>query len=103
MRKILLTATAALALALSVGTTMADDTDDQEAPAEIAPPADTVFDLGIDVTNYADSRADALRFLASVPAETRNILITSCEHYMDTPLSTQSHETLEFCGYVVGG
>ena len=81
---------------------MADDAD-QEAPAEIAPPADTVFDLGIDVTNYADSKADVQRFLASVPAVTRNVLMTTCEHYMDTPSSTQNPETLDFCGYAISG
>lgn len=102
MRKLLLTATAAVALALSANVALAVD-DDQEAPAEIAAPADTVFDLGIDVAGYADSRADALRFLAAQPAETRNILVSSCEHYMETPNSTQAHATMEFCSYVVGG
>jgi hypothetical protein len=102
MRKLLLTATAAVGLALSANVALALD-DDQEAPAEIVAPADTVFDLGIDVTPYVDSRADALRFLAAQPAVTRNVLLDTCEHYMDTPNSTQARETIEFCSYVVGG
>ncbi len=104
MRKLLLTAAAAFAVALSFNAAVAADlTDDNNWPTETAEPANTVFDLGVDVTGYADSRSDAMRFLAAQSAQTRGILINTCEHYMDTPNSTKASETLEFCSYVVGG
>jgi hypothetical protein len=63
---------------------------------------DTIFDLGIDVTGVPKTPAAVRTFLLGVAPSTKDILVTTCAHYMDYPESVQSHDTLDFCSNVRG-
>ena len=100
-----LAAAAAVAFSLSAGSVAfaADDTDADAFVSTIIEPADTVFDLGIDVVPVTKTPAAVRAYLASLAPLTRNVILSSCEHYMVTPNSTVERETLEFCSIAVGG
>ncbi len=99
-----LAAAAAIALSLNASVAFAADEEFGENWVKpIDPPVDTIFDLGIDVAPIASSPAAVRAYLASLPAVTRNVLLATCEHYMDTPNSTHESETLQFCSIAVGG
>ena len=99
-----LAAAAAVAFSLSAGSVaFAVDDADIEVVAPIEAPADTIFDLGIDVAPVAKNPLAVRAYLAALPSLTRNVLISTCEHYMATPNSTTESETLAFCSIAVGG
>jgi hypothetical protein len=63
---------------------------------------DTVFDLGIDVTAVPKTPAAVRAFLLGLAPTTKDILVTTCGHYMDYPTAVLSRDTLEFCWNVRG-
>jgi hypothetical protein len=99
-----LAAAAALAVGLGIGGAYAADDEDVENPfiPTIEAP-DTTFDLGIDVGELPKTPAAVRAYLAGLAPLTRDILISTCEHYMVTPNSVQESETLAFCSVAVGG
>jgi hypothetical protein len=104
MRMIASVAAAAVALGLSAGMAFAVDDEETENRFDaIEQPADTLFDLGIDVAPIANSPAAVRAYLASLPALTRGVILSTCEHYMTTPSSTRERDTIAFCSIAVGG
>jgi hypothetical protein len=99
-----LAAAAAVAFSLSAAPVAfaVDDNVDNWTPT-IEAPADTVFDLGIDVAPVAKNPVAVRAYLAGLAPLTRDVLLSTCEHYMDTPNSTVERETLDFCSIAVGG
>jgi hypothetical protein len=100
-----LAAVAAVAFSMSVAPVAfaADPEEVDNWTPTIEEPADTVFDLGIDVAPLTKSPAAVRAYLSSLTPVTRNVLLSTCQHYMLTPNSTVERETLEFCSIAVGG
>jgi hypothetical protein len=93
-------AAAALALSLSAGATLADDADN-DTPV-LAQPS-TVFDLGVDVSNVGGTPAAVQRFLSSLEPETQRVIMSTCDHYMEAPVTATEQNTLTFCSLATGG
>jgi hypothetical protein len=108
MRTLLAVAAAAV-LSLAAVPAFADDanqTDDTGFVAGVftAPAVpDTTFDLGVDVTGIPHTPGAVKAYLGSLAPETREVLQSSCQHYMQTPDSARDTATIGFCSVVVGG
>jgi len=98
-----LAAAAAVALSLNASVAFADDENDENFVEPIAPQADTIFDLGVDVAPVAKNPFAVRAYLSALSPLTRDVILTTCEHYMLTPNSVQQSQTLEFCSIAVGG
>ena len=107
MHKLLTVTAAALALTLSAGASFAvplDDQEDNTADVFNAEPApSTTFDLGIDVSGVPQSPGAVKSFLGSLAPDTRGILLSTCQHYMQNPVSARDQDTIAFCSAAVGG
>ncbi len=70
----------------------------------VGPPLsiDTVFDLGVDVSNVPNTPAAAKAFLLGLPPASQSILVATCAHYLQAPARVRSRDTIEFCQNVRG-
>jgi hypothetical protein len=108
MRRLFAPAALAAAAAISVlpALACAEEEGDVEAIDMIVEgqplSADTIFDLGIDVTGVPKTPAGVRAFLLGLAPNTKDILVTTCQHYMEYPEGVQSHDTKAFCSNVAG-
>ena len=108
MRTLLAVAAAAV-ISLAAVPAFADDVDQTDnsgfATDTFAAPAapDTTFDLGVDVTGVAHTPGAVRAYLGSLEPETRAVIQSTCEHYMENPSSVRDTTTIGFCSVVVGG
>jgi hypothetical protein len=108
MRTLFTLAAAALALSVTAGAAFADPNDDRgdnngfpTVTTQTAP--DTTFDLGIDVSDVANTPSSVRAFLGSLEPVTRGVIETTCNHYMENPQAVRTQDTLAFCSVVAGG
>jgi len=92
--RLLQPAAALMAAALSLAST--------GMPALALSRGGTMFDLGIDTSQVSLDRQDVGAYLASLEPETSQIIMSSCAHYLTTPLSARSQDTLDFCRVALG-
>jgi hypothetical protein len=95
----------AVGLAAGAGPAFADDEDDDDdrSTVTIERPTNTRFDLGIDVSPIPATLGAVRAYLGSLAPVTRDVILSTCEHYMETPQSVRSRATLNFCSIAVGG
>jgi hypothetical protein len=104
MLKLISAAVVALAVALPATVSLADDADQDNNTVTVdSQKADSVFDLGIDVTGVAHTSAAVRGYLGALAPVTRDSIVKACETYMAHPESAQAQDTLAFCSAAVGG
>jgi hypothetical protein len=102
-------ALAAVMLAVLPAVAFADDEDNTvdadgiPLPISTDNPADTTFDLGVDVSGVPHSAVAVKAFLSGLEPETQSAVMGACEHYMQYPNSIKSWDTYAFCASAVRG
>jgi hypothetical protein len=66
-------------------------------PASALPHGGTSFDLGVNTGRVAFTAPGVGAYLATLPADSRSIVLSSCTHYLTTPNAASSQDTLDFC------
>jgi hypothetical protein len=62
----------------------------------------TTFDLGVDVSDVAPTRADVHAYLAGLEPETQAAILGACGTFVANPTDAKSADTLAFCQVAVG-
>jgi hypothetical protein len=63
----------------------------------------TNFDLGVDVSQVPLTTQGVASYMASLAPETRSIIMTTCQNYVQNPIDARSLNTVDFCKVAVGG
>jgi hypothetical protein len=71
-------------------------------PASALVHGNTTSDLGINTRGVPLNGPAVSAFLANLAPETTSIILSSCAHYVTTPNSARSQDTLDFCRVALG-
>jgi hypothetical protein len=66
-------------------------------PASALGGGNTTFDLGVDTSHVPYTTAGVSGFLATEPAQSRSVILSSCARYVTTPNAVRSQDTIDFC------
>ncbi len=67
-------------------------------PAAALPHGGTSYDLGVNTSRVPFTTAGVASYIAGQPAETRSAVLGACAHFLGSPNSAQSQDTVDFCG-----